>query len=178
MTGLTRILPYILFSISSSPQGPFVALHYGSFQGNLTGDSVEFLGILFAAPPVGKLPFAPPETPIPFKGRRGLSFPRYNLPVPSPTAVSEDCLFIKPANIPEGKKLPVVVWIYGGSFLISEPHCNLNIFQGLFSQEIVLHTRVDQLAALAKAYPEDPTQGAPFDTGTANALTFVLFHAR
>lgn len=143
MTGLTRILPYILSLISSSQlteasQGPIVALDYGSFQGNLTGDSVKFLGIPFAAPPVGKLRFALPNAPIPFKGvRQATSFGAacfqqslgvsaedlaslgITSPVPTPASVSEDCLFInvfKPANIPEGKKLPVVFWIYGGAF--------------------------------------------------------------
>jgi len=33
-------------------------------------------------------------------------------------------------------------WIYGGKSLVSEPHRKLKIFQGLFSQEIVLHSRV------------------------------------
>jgi len=56
MTRLSKILSYILFQISSSQltaasQGPIVALDYGSFQGNLTGDSIKFLGIPFAAPP-------------------------------------------------------------------------------------------------------------------------------
>ena len=31
--------------------GPVITLSYGSLQGNLTGDLVEFLGIPFAAPP-------------------------------------------------------------------------------------------------------------------------------
>ena len=56
MTGLTRILTYIMFFISSSQlteatQGPIVALDYGSFQGNLTIDSMKFLGIPFVALP-------------------------------------------------------------------------------------------------------------------------------
>ena len=31
--------------------GPIVTLTYGSFQGNATGDLVQFLGMPFAAPP-------------------------------------------------------------------------------------------------------------------------------
>ena len=35
----------------SNTGGPVIALSYGSFQGNATGDLVEFLGIPYAAPP-------------------------------------------------------------------------------------------------------------------------------
>jgi hypothetical protein len=38
-------------SLSASNTGPVVELSYGSFQGNATGDLVEFLGMPFAAPP-------------------------------------------------------------------------------------------------------------------------------
>jgi hypothetical protein len=38
-------------SLSASNTGPVVELTYGSFQGNSTGDLVDFLGIPFAAPP-------------------------------------------------------------------------------------------------------------------------------
>jgi acetylcholinesterase len=37
--------------LAISDTGPVITLSYGSFQGNLTGDVVEFLGIPFAAPP-------------------------------------------------------------------------------------------------------------------------------
>ena len=37
--------------VSVSNTGPVVKLSYGSFQGNATGDIVEFLGMPFAAPP-------------------------------------------------------------------------------------------------------------------------------
>ena len=67
--------------------GPVITLSYGSFQGNLTGDLVEFLGIPFAAPPyafysifsptilkrsffgsIGNLRFSPPKSPLKFAG--------------------------------------------------------------------------------------------------------------
>jgi len=74
-----------------APQtGPVVKLSYGSFQGNATGNLVEFLGIPFAAPPyvsysffsfllhieqrssksVGNLRFALPKPPLKFAGVR------------------------------------------------------------------------------------------------------------
>lgn len=36
---------------STQETGPIVKLDYGSFQGNQTGELVQFLGIPFAAPP-------------------------------------------------------------------------------------------------------------------------------
>ena len=94
MARLTRILTFPLLLVFSfrltavtAAQGPIVTLDYGSFEGNLTGNSLKFLGIPFAAPPcvipiflatvahtplsrIGNLRFAPAEAPIPFKGVR------------------------------------------------------------------------------------------------------------
>ena len=47
----------------SNTGGPVITLSYGSFQGNATGDLVEFLGIPYAAPPyVFFLDFLPLST--------------------------------------------------------------------------------------------------------------------
>ena len=58
MARLIRILTFpLLLAFSfrltavTAAQGPIVTLDYGSFEGNLTGNSVKFLGIPFAAPP-------------------------------------------------------------------------------------------------------------------------------
>ncbi|KIK02646.1 hypothetical protein K443DRAFT_677378 [Laccaria amethystina LaAM-08-1] len=148
MARLTKILPLALLLVFSfrptaavtAVQGPIVTLDYGSFKGNLTGNLVKFLGIPFAAPPIGNLRFAPAEAPIPFKGVRqatafgaacfqqslgafaqGLSSISIEADFPQPSVFSEDCLFInvfKPASISAGKKLPVIFWIYGGGFQI------------------------------------------------------------
>ena len=59
MSPLANVLSFTLLfssrcvavSLSTSNTGPVVELSYGSFQGNATGDLVEFLGMPFAAPP-------------------------------------------------------------------------------------------------------------------------------
>ena len=43
--------------LAISNTGPVITLNYGSFQGNLTGNVVEFLGIPFAAPPYASYSF-------------------------------------------------------------------------------------------------------------------------
>ncbi|KAF5314859.1 hypothetical protein D9619_007082 [Psilocybe cf. subviscida] len=113
---------------------PVVRLNYGAFQGNVSGDLVQFLGMPFAAPPVGHLRFALPAPPIPFKGIRnatsfGAACFQQKLSVPpalpfsiakNPVGgVSEDCLFINvvaPASASRWGKLPVIMWIFGGGF--------------------------------------------------------------
>ncbi|KAF8800976.1 carotenoid ester lipase precursor [Phlegmacium glaucopus] len=141
MSALAKFLPltFLLYSscagaLSAANTGPVVQLSYGSFQGNATGDLVEFLGIPFAAPPIGNLRFALPKPPLKFAGVHqatsfGAACPQQIVDISAVaglgsilgnlSTISEDCLFInivKPATIPLGKKLPVLFWIYGGGF--------------------------------------------------------------
>ncbi|KAF9529883.1 Alpha/Beta hydrolase protein [Crepidotus variabilis] len=130
-----------LFVNALASSSPVVKLAYGSFQGNNTSDGLDlFLGIPFAAPPVGDLRFAYAAPPTPFQGvRQAVSFgaacpqqdlitpPRLPFTFPPPKqANSEDCLFInvyRPAFIPAGKKLPVI---------FSQGHSRLRILLGGF----------------------------------------------
>ncbi|EDR10695.1 uncharacterized protein LACBIDRAFT_315360 [Laccaria bicolor S238N-H82] len=139
MARLTRILPlplllvfpFQLTAAVTAAQGPIVTLHYGSFKGNLTGNSVKFLGIPFAAPPIGNLRFAPAEAPIPFKGVRQATTFGAACFQQSLGASAQDLWFqahrpclglsinvFKPASIPAGKKLPVIFWIHGGGYQV------------------------------------------------------------
>jgi para-nitrobenzyl esterase len=89
-----------------------------------------YLGIPFAAPPVGNLRWKPPQPVTPWDGVRParayaprcMQFGRPHTSVyfeyfgEQPT--SEDCLYLNvwaPADA-QGRKLPVMVWIYGGGF--------------------------------------------------------------
>lgn len=45
-----------------------VTLPYGSFQGKVSGGVERYFGIPFAAPPVGKLRFRPPQPPLTLQG--------------------------------------------------------------------------------------------------------------
>lgn len=90
-----------------------------------TGADVRaFLGIPYAAAPVGENRWRPPQPAQPWSGtRNGSKFgPDCMQPAEYPelrgAGMSEDCLSVNvwsPAK-QAGEKLPVMVWIYGGGF--------------------------------------------------------------
>ncbi|XP_059849296.1 carboxylesterase 5A-like isoform X1 [Hypanus sabinus] len=90
-----------------------------------------YLGIPFAAPPVGPLRFAPPQRPQPWTGiRNATSHPPMCLqrirrtPVPFVVAASEDCLYLSvytPASAAQHRSpVPVMVFIHGGAFILGK----------------------------------------------------------
>jgi len=90
----------------------------------VASDGVEaFLGVPFAAPPVGNLRWRAPQPVKPWKGVWPATHPRPSCmqqgmypPDAAKESVSEDCLYLniwKPAAA-SASPLPVMVWIYGG----------------------------------------------------------------
>jgi para-nitrobenzyl esterase len=116
--------PIALFGASSAPE---VKTDSGVVEGKQHGAVRAFLGIPYAAPPVGDLRWKPPVPAAKWTGVRkatefgahcmqGKVFGDMNF---RDAGGSEDCLFLNiwvPAKMSESK-LPVMVWIYGGGFV-------------------------------------------------------------
>jgi para-nitrobenzyl esterase len=112
---------------AASPRhGPVVRTADGWVHGQTTATTDEYLGIPYAAPPVGRLRWRPPQPPAPWRGvRQATSFAPHCAQPPSAFGVastSENCLYLNvftPAGY-AGRDLPVMVWIHGGSLLVGE----------------------------------------------------------
>ena len=122
VAALTCALP----ALASDPL--VVKTDLGKLQGKMSGDGQtrDFLGIPYAAPPVGPLRWKPPQPaakwhgtrPATRFGHRCFQQDRYDDMVFRDAGESEDCLTLN-VWTPAAKaksKLPVMVWIYGGGF--------------------------------------------------------------
>jgi para-nitrobenzyl esterase len=95
----------------------------GKLHGATVGQVSSFKGIPFAAPPVGDLRWRPPQAPKAWAGvREATAYGHQCMQmrnVQGPLDQDEDCLTLNvwaPASAKPGAKLPVMVWIHGGSF--------------------------------------------------------------
>ncbi|KAF8450078.1 Alpha/Beta hydrolase protein [Kalaharituber pfeilii] len=122
--------------LAASPPAPTITAPFGTIigqPGRLDPAVHEFLGIPFAEPPTGSLRFRPPirlpnrspQSPPLVATKFGLSCPSFPVdPVPgnpynfTGMTEGEDCLSLNIWTKPGWTNAPVMVWVYGGGFVL------------------------------------------------------------
>ena len=127
---LPFLVPALAFS-QAAPTGPSVQAAAGAVTGisqtTAGGPANAYLGIPYAAPPVGPLRWKPPMPPAKWTGNRQATAFGSRCMQPKlyddmffrDPGQSEDCLTLNiwtPPDAKPGAKLPVMLWIYGGGF--------------------------------------------------------------
>jgi para-nitrobenzyl esterase len=132
---------------------PTVTTAQGKVEGNLIdeGKVRSFLGLPYAAPPVGQLRWKAPEPPAAWKGARdatkfGARCAQWQIwsdYLFLDSGPSEDCLYLNvytPATANDNSRLPVMFWIHGGAYTAgagSEPRY---VSSALAARDVVLVT--------------------------------------
>ena len=110
---------------------PIVSTRYGRLEGDFQNGIYSFKGVPYAAPPVGRLRWMPPQPPTGWDGIRpardyGAIAPQNLMPAGggfgpdfSGQPQDEDCLFLNiwTPGLDDARR-PVMLWIHGGAFII------------------------------------------------------------
>ncbi len=134
-----------------------------------------FKGLRYAAPPLGDLRWRPPQPvpawsgvkPVDRFGANALQGVIWDDIDPTVAGVSEDCLFLNvwtPAELATRDRLPVMVWIHGGGFVVgsgAEPRYDGASLAARGIVVVTLNHRLNALGYLALAeLTEESEHGA------------------
>ncbi len=164
-----------------------VATDRGLIQGAQQGQVVRFLGVPFAAPPVGSLRFAPPAPPACWSGVKQTtayadSCAQRNLS--GKLQGSEDCLYLNiwtpHKALTDGVKRPVLFWIHGGGNSIGATNASIfgrNLYDGQHLADkrdmvvVSVSYRVSTLGFLAHAaLSKESPQGSSGNYGVLDQI--------
>jgi para-nitrobenzyl esterase len=136
--------------------GTLVQTKDGPVCGLVANGVTSYLGIPYAAPPVGALRWRPPAPVTPWTTtfqatRPGADCPQPTFPGSTPRTTSEDCLNLNvqvPTNAGSGR-LPVMVEIHGGGFLLGGPPDQTHLAEAGHVITVAIHYRLGILGFLA-----------------------------
>lgn len=187
---------FLVLLISCSPKEETLSIDVhsvtvtgGKISGKLVGtDSIKtFMGVPFAAPPVGELRWKSPQPVTPWEGiRECVDNPPssiQNPPVPffawsaefliPPAPISEDCLYLNvwTAAASPDENRPVMVWVHGGGFSGGSGTVPLYDGEELAKKGIVVVTINYRLGVLGfMAHPELSKESASGTSGNYGIL--------
>ncbi|KFA51634.1 hypothetical protein S40293_03906 [Stachybotrys chartarum IBT 40293] len=122
VVGLLASLPTVMAFSNCTLKGPRIDLNYATYIGKSLNNGVDqFLGMSYAAPPVGDLRWRAPAKPEQQGTQLAHQFKNFCIGTAEQAApgLGEDCLYVnvwKPTNTTSKSKLPVWVFIQGGGY--------------------------------------------------------------
>jgi para-nitrobenzyl esterase len=179
-----------MFSLSAAAANPQAHVTQGMLEGTQEGAVAAYLGVPFAAPPVGNLRWRPPAAVAPWTGTRkadafaascfqGVApggFGPWTAEYVVSGRISEDCLYLNvwtPANA-QSEKLPVLFWIHGGGFMGGSGSVPIYDGAALAAQGIVVVDVNYRLGAFGfLAHPELTAESPDHASGNYGLLDVV-----
>lgn len=158
LAGLVALLPAVpsWAAPRASPPSAIVSIAQGKLAGFRQGAVDAFLGVPYAAPPVGRNRWRAPQPAPHWRGvrsARGFAASCWQVLTPGGTGpwtpeympqgrVSEDCLYLNIWSPAAGtrRRLPVLVWIPGGGFVAGSGSAAVYDGASLAAQGIVVVT--------------------------------------
>jgi para-nitrobenzyl esterase len=175
-TGVASLLALVATAAWAAP----ALIESGAIEGVAKDGLTIYMGVPFAAPPVGALRWREPQPVAAWKGthkaaafapacmQRGVSMPGER-----PPATSEDCLYVNiwtPARS-AAERLPVMVWIHGGGYTNGSASMPLYWGDRLARRGIVVVTVAYRLGPLGfLAHPELTAESTRKSSGNYGLL--------
>jgi para-nitrobenzyl esterase len=156
-----------------------VRVESGVIEGVAKDALTIYMGVPFAAPPVGELRWRGPQLVVPWKGKlQATSFAPacmqkgVSMPGETPPATSEDCLYLNIWTAAKtDERLPVMVWIHGGGYTNGSASMPLYWGDKLAQRGVLVVTIAYRLGALGfLAHPELTAESAKKSSGNYGLL--------